>query len=1037
MIVFSLLGRRQAYLTVALIWACFIAAAPSLLAQVRQAPAHVNVVALMVEFQPDTTRFTTGNGTFDGTLFEGVASPRIDLLPHNQSYFEAHLSFLEDYVQKVSDHRTDVSTYVLPERVRLSKKMGAYSPTGLNADSDAELSKLAAMVHEAWMAADAKGLRLPAGYTSENTAFVLFHAGVGRDIELVGTTLDKTPEDLPSLFFSQSVMDRLGVGTPSLGGVSVNNTMVIPRTESRLGYNVIEDAPFLIELSINGLLAASFLNYLGVPDLFNTKTGESAIGPFDVMDALGIFAFGGLFPPEPSAWTKMYLGWADVTEYQSASDQQISLTHSGDATKNEVAKVFLSDSEYFLVENRHRDPENDGVHLKVWRNGVIEDVSFPNADPEFNDVTIAGFQGGVVVSVDQYDFALPGGEDEFSNPLLGGALIWHIDENRLRTGLESNSVNADPNKRGIDLEEADGAQDIGFASVGGGFFGPQYNLGSPFDFWFASNPVSVRTLSGRDIQLYQNRFSSDTYPSSHTNNGSPSQVEMSDFSDPALIITFRLDQLQPAIWQASEHVRLAEKSELDLSNAWFAGVESDQAASFPVVFGATELPGYQVRSSGWSTPGLLQVEPIVTPFGVVVLAEHELRVIQANGEIRSFDVPLASSFQPTSNLNWYRNGDQVRVRFGATAQGKTYLVHATVTTSGISSIDQELVNGSVNRIVGVSRNSSEAFFVMGDRVVKGVSPSSGAAFSWPNLTQIQGRLLDFAVSGNDWIAAYASETTPELSIQHSDGSSYRASIDFREMDRSGEACRPTKAVFGDATLDSRANVIVGCGNKLYVFHDNGVLVSGFPMSFDTDIISNPVVESNRSTESVFIYVQTAAGNLDGIRVLRKNERINGFPLALGAPSGLAPFVAADGIWTYSAHGTATKWTHDAFSIGNVRNSTELDVALSINGDSQPGPVDSKRLLVKEETYNWPNPATAGSTNIRFETSDQALVDILITDMAGGFIDEFKAVESSAGRPSEIKWVTNAQSGVYLARITARSTDGKKSDTRLIKMAIVR
>ena len=45
-------------------------------AQQQIAPAQVNVVALMVEFQPDTTRFTTGDGRFSGSLFEGVEPPR-------------------------------------------------------------------------------------------------------------------------------------------------------------------------------------------------------------------------------------------------------------------------------------------------------------------------------------------------------------------------------------------------------------------------------------------------------------------------------------------------------------------------------------------------------------------------------------------------------------------------------------------------------------------------------------------------------------------------------------------------------------------------------------------------------------------------------------------------------------------------------------------------------------------------------------------------------------------------------------------------
>ena len=108
------------------------------------------------------------------------------------------------------------------------------------------------------------------GLDPERTAFVIFHAGVGRDIELVGTTLDKTPQDLPSLFFDKEALGRL-VGRPiTFKGMPVNHTIVLPRTETRQGFDFIADEPFLIELSINGLMAASFFNYLGVPDLFDT-----------------------------------------------------------------------------------------------------------------------------------------------------------------------------------------------------------------------------------------------------------------------------------------------------------------------------------------------------------------------------------------------------------------------------------------------------------------------------------------------------------------------------------------------------------------------------------------------------------------------------------------------------------------------------------------------------------------------------------------------------------------------------------------------
>ena len=277
----------------------------------RPAAARYDVVALRVAFQPDTTRFTTGDGTFEGALYADGLEPSIDPLPHDAAYFEAHLQFLRDYVEQTSGGATRLTTRLLPDVVQVSQPMAAYSPTGPDAEGDAEQAKLAALVEEAWRLADAQLDVDLAGLDPERTAFVIFHAGVGRDIELVGTTLDKTPQDLPSLFFGAEALDRL-VGRPiTFGGLDVDHTILLPRTETRQGLDFITDEPFLVELSINGLMAASFFNYLGVPDLFDTATGESAIGPFGLMDPLGLFAYRGLFPPYPSAWTRFFLGWAD------------------------------------------------------------------------------------------------------------------------------------------------------------------------------------------------------------------------------------------------------------------------------------------------------------------------------------------------------------------------------------------------------------------------------------------------------------------------------------------------------------------------------------------------------------------------------------------------------------------------------------------------------------------------------------------------------------------------------------------------------
>src|SRR5690606_18539340 len=125
--------------------------------------------------------------------------------------------------------------------------------------------------------------------------------------------------------------------------------------------------------------------------------------------------------------------------------------------------------------------------------GEVIEQHIQNGDPEFNSFNIGGFVGGVVVAVDNYDWALPGGVDENENPLNGGVLIWHVDERRLVAGLPRNAVNVGANNRAIDLEEADGAQDIGFPS---GPFGPQADIGTPFDYFYEGNPVEVLTEAG-------------------------------------------------------------------------------------------------------------------------------------------------------------------------------------------------------------------------------------------------------------------------------------------------------------------------------------------------------------------------------------------------------------------------------------------------------------------------------------------------------------------------------------------------------------
>jgi hypothetical protein len=80
------------------------------------------------------------------------------------------------------------------------------------------------------------------------------------------------------------------------------------------------------------------------------------------MDGQSIFAYNGLFPPEPSPWEKIYLGW--IVPAEASIEQRGLHTNSfflagiGDTS---ILKINLSSSEYYLIQNRQRDVNADGA----------------------------------------------------------------------------------------------------------------------------------------------------------------------------------------------------------------------------------------------------------------------------------------------------------------------------------------------------------------------------------------------------------------------------------------------------------------------------------------------------------------------------------------------------------------------------------------------------------------------------------------------------------------------------------------------------
>jgi len=251
----------------------------------------LKILAVLVDFQEDKDESTFGNGKFGTIYSQNYGTTILDPLPHDQQYFQSHLEFSKNYFRKVSNGKLNVVYTVLPDTITVSKTIRNYSP----ADNSTDFTAMGNLSSEVWTLANSKH---PGFNFKDYDLFVIFHAGVGRDVTLPGSLGNE--KDLPSVYLGQNALQKIFGSTFQGFAVSsdsfhINNSMIIPETESRelssFGQTV------LFQITINGLLVSSIASYLGLPDLFDTQTGLSAIGRFGLMDGQAIFSYAGLFPP--------------------------------------------------------------------------------------------------------------------------------------------------------------------------------------------------------------------------------------------------------------------------------------------------------------------------------------------------------------------------------------------------------------------------------------------------------------------------------------------------------------------------------------------------------------------------------------------------------------------------------------------------------------------------------------------------------------------------------------------------------------------
>ena len=1009
-------------------------------------PDTLTIIAVMVEFQPDENRLTTGNGTFDPTNLAYLDNTdiTIDPLPHDQSYFERHLTFAQNYFKKVSGDQLHIKYRVIPTVYQLPEKMEQYSPTGESFTNQ----KVAELTQDTWQVIEEQGGFSTSDLDPQKTAFAIFHAGIGRDIELTGTTLNKTPQDIPSLFLDQSALSNL-LDQPNFDGFSINdgtfrvtNSMVLPRSLSRPGEDVTGNE-FVLQLSTNGLICASIGSYLGLPDLFNTKTGNSGIGRFGLMDGESFFSYRGLFPPEPSAWEKVYLGWKEPFIVSTSNNNLISLPAAAYQQQNSIAKIPLSANEYFLIENRHRDLNGNGVTLTFKQpDGTIETKQFSNYDETFVNQT-EGFEEslipGVVTDVSNLEWSLPGGldpgPDETSGTaddrqLNGGILIWHIDEAVINSRITNQNVNNNPNRRGVDLEEADGAQDIGRAANSD--FSRQAR-GTAFDFWWDGNNASVVTLDGDTLQFYKNRFGPDTRPSNESNSGAASFFELYDFSSNQPLSSFRI---RPASTDSIQPVNLPI-SKID-DETTYTSPKSDYFSAYPLglTFYSTSSDSFLIIPTQQTTYALDLEQENNTVFN------FQSTSVQQPYLGNALILGGAPTTQPQIMLSaWQWDGSQWNTQWTNTINSNKAFLSSSDGQTLYADFTNQRINLSDGTIQSPLPNAQQHsaifdgnFTVLTENQL--ILEPDGSTYlinkngnrHYTGAIELEAEQQGFYYLSDEELLIFSPESFNQpKSIVQNKNLGWPAMVDLN----------------GDGSIDfSYVNQKTGA---LEARNINGALLPYFPIipPQNARFVGTPLVTRSNQSGDTILYIPTQdslslninAYTLDG-------EPVEGFPLYVGNISlqnnqPLHPLIHKKNLYAVSHMGDVKAWQlnniNEVLWASRYGNSFSNKVSGSIHAESSQEPSSVNSILFKKETYNWPNPAD-DFTNIRFQTSGAGTVEVKIIT-TGGRIVFNKNYSTNGGTPEEHQISTKDwSSGLYFAMISA-TVDGKK-EQKMIKIVVI-
>ena len=428
----------------------------------------VKVLALRVEFQEDFDTLTTGNGKMD---LRGFLTPEDGLFydpPHTKKYFERQLEALRNYFLVNSYGRLYVDFKVMPEGVldcyQLPQTMLYYGDSmhkyPYNDFSGVEMG-LCRLFEDAVRIADRDTLI----HWRDYDFLLIFHAGSCNQTDVLGNS----PFDLYAATIGSSALNYY-LGKDYIltdEGTRIEIATILPemarQDTARFGEYGME--------GLLGLLVHEFCHLLGAYDLYDVSGYSMGVGAWSLMGYggwLGDYLAGappGSVPGLLDPFHKVLFRWVEPMTVVMPKEsipifcQEMDSSRFkflGDSLNPVIIKIPITETEYFLIENRQVDVKK-------------------------KDTIVVDREDGVLVRIEdgEYDFFLPG----------SGILIWHIDEAVIAQYGPYNAININPSHKGVDLVEGDGIQDFD-----GWFDFSSYEfLGSKYDPFFIGGFLDTLT----------------------------------------------------------------------------------------------------------------------------------------------------------------------------------------------------------------------------------------------------------------------------------------------------------------------------------------------------------------------------------------------------------------------------------------------------------------------------------------------------------------------------------------------------------------